>query len=80
MRVYERRGAAFSDCLIVDRATLVNRIKAGRKYVVGKRVPLMAGTFQTSDPIRFLPNGRDGVLVTGDRQTERDSLAGVPVI
>ena len=80
VRVYERRGASFSDRLIVDRPTLIERIKMGRKYVAGKRVPLMASTFETTDPIRFLPNSNGGILVTGDGKTELDHLAGVPVV
>ena len=80
VRVYERRGPTFSDRLIVDRETLIKRLQAGRKYVVGRRVPLMAGTFETSHPVHYFPDGRDGVLVCSDRQAERDTLAGVPVV
>ncbi len=80
VRVYERRGPTFSDRLIVDRPTFIERIKAGRKYVVGKRVPLMASTFETSHPVRYLQDGKHGVLATGDLKSDQDRLEGVPVL
>ena len=80
LRVYERRGPTFSDRLIVDRQTFIERIKAGRKYLAGKRVPLMASTFETTEPIHFIQGGDGGVLVTGERTASQDKLDGVPVI
>jgi hypothetical protein len=80
VRVYERRGATFSDRMIVDRPTLIERMKAGRKYMAGKRVPLMAATFETSTPVHFHPNSNGGSLVTGDRNPGRDDLAGVHIV
>jgi hypothetical protein len=80
VRVYERRGPTFSDRLIINRQTFIERIKAGRKYLAGRRVPLMASTFETSDAIHYIQDGDAGVLVTGERQAKRDNLEGVPVI
>ncbi len=80
VRVYERRGPAFSDRIIIDRRTFIERIQAGRRYMVGERIPLMASSFKTSVPVQYRANGSDGVLVAGDGQAERDSLKGVPVV
>ncbi len=80
VRVYEGRGPTFSDRLVVDRRTFIERIQAGRKYMVGKRVPLMASSFDVSVPVRYIANGEDGVLVAGDGQASRDTLKGVPVV
>jgi hypothetical protein len=81
VRVYERRGSTFSDRQIIKRQDFIERLQAGRKYMVGKRVLLMASTFDTSEPVHYLPRDGDGALVTGDRQhADQDILEGVPVI
>jgi hypothetical protein len=80
VRVYERRGPTFSDRIVLDRTTFVERLKAGRKYVAGKRIPLKASTFETSVPIRLLQDGGESILVTGDQKSTRDNLEGVGII
>jgi hypothetical protein len=45
-RVYERRGPSFSDRILLDRDELIKRLESGEKYVVGKRIPRMPGTFE----------------------------------
>jgi hypothetical protein len=80
VRAYLRRGATFSDRLILDRQTLVQNLKSGKRYLAGKRVPLMASTFETSGPLRIVGKNGEEVLVTGDIQAEKDCLEGVPLI
>ena len=78
VRAYERRGAAFSDRVLLDRKTLAERIKNRKQFVTGSRRELMAGTFEIGAPIRLIErNGRD-MLTTKDDAT-RDELEGVPV-
>ena len=36
VRAYLRRGAAFSDHIKLDRSTLVEQIKSGKRYLTGK--------------------------------------------
>jgi hypothetical protein len=80
VRVYERRGATFSDRVLLDRKTIIERLKSGKKYVAGQRVPYLASTFEVSSPLRlFQSNGKD-ILIAGDIQTYQDNLDGVPVI
>jgi hypothetical protein len=80
VRVYERRGPAFSDRIVVRRKALIERIQAGRRYMVGERIPLMASSFDVSIPVRYIDNADGGALVTGDGQADRDTLQGVPVV
>ena len=46
VRAFERRGAAFSDRVMMDRRELLERLKDGRKFIVGKRKELLAGSFE----------------------------------
>jgi hypothetical protein len=80
VRAYLRRGMVFTDRLLVDRQSLVEHLKSGKKLMAGKRLPLMGGTFEVTHPLRLIEqDGRD-VLVVGDEQAEHDYLEGVPVI
>lgn len=80
VRAYLRRGPTFSDHLLLDRQTLVEHLKSGKRYLAGKRVPLMASTFETTQPLRVVGKNGDEIIVTGDIQAEKDSLEGVPLI
>jgi hypothetical protein len=57
VRVFERRGPTFSDYLILKRDALVSRLKAGKKFMVGRRVPTMASTFEVSSPVKLVTAG-----------------------
>jgi hypothetical protein len=80
VRAYLRRGKIFTDRTMLDRQTLVEQLKSGKRYLVGERVPLMGGTFDVSSPLRVLQiNGRE-VIVSSDTSAEKDHLEGVPII
>jgi hypothetical protein len=80
VRAFLRRGPTFSDRILVDRQTLVAQLKAGKRYYAGQRQHQMASTFEISQPLRVIEkNGKD-ILITGDVNSERDCLDGVPVI
>lgn len=79
VRAYERRGATFSDRVLLDRKTLLARLKARKKYLTGRRRELWAGTFETGREVQaFSRNGKE-ILATR-AGAERDELEGVPVI
>jgi hypothetical protein len=80
VRAYLRRGPTFSDRILLDRERLIGDLKAGKRYLAGKRIPLMASTFEVSDPLRIVEVDGQEVLVTGDYQVRRDHLEGVPVL
>lgn len=80
VRIYLRHGAAFSDYVLMDRSTLVEHLKSGKRYVAGKRIPRMAGTFEVSAPLQLLQsNGRE-ILATSATKADAEYLAGVPII
>jgi len=80
VRAYERRGATFTDYVLIDRQTLIQRMKNGKKYVVGRRIPLMASTFEVTQPLRLVRSGGKDVLIVGEAQADQDRLNGVPLI
>jgi hypothetical protein len=51
VRAYERRGATYSDRLVLDRKTLMERLQKGMQFVSGSRQDLMASTFTLAKPI-----------------------------
>jgi hypothetical protein len=74
VRLYERRGAAFSDRVVLDRQTLVERLKKGQKFIVGQRKLLLASTFETAKSVQML-----GEVISTAQKTGRDLLEEVPL-
>jgi len=79
VRAFERRGATFSDRVLVDRKELIERLKKGQKYLVGKRRELLASTFEVQEkPLQVL--NRDGKEIISTRSdAEHDELEQAPV-
>lgn len=79
VRVFERRGAAFSDRIILNRQELLDRLKKGRKYFVGKRKEFLAGTFEVQDkPVQIV--NRDGKeFISTHPDADRDELEQAPL-
>ncbi|HLO15795.1 MAG TPA: hypothetical protein VK206_13265 [Anaerolineales bacterium] len=79
VRAFERRGAAFSDRLLIPREELLERLKKGRRFVVGKRKEFWAGTFEAEgNPIQVL--NRDGKEIISTRaDADHDELEQAPV-
>jgi len=78
VRVYERRGAAFSDRILLNRKKLVDRLKQGQRFVTGERKEFLAGTFETGKAVNLIDRDTEQFISTND-QAERDELEGVPV-
>ena len=80
VRAYLRHGFIFSDRMMLDRETLMDYIKSGKRIVIGKRVPLMGANFEVSEAINIVKNNGHESLVVGEAQPGQDHLAGVPMI
>jgi len=80
VRAFLRRGQAWSDQIILKRIALIELIKSGKRIVVGERTKFLGATFETADPVTVVKVNGHEVLVTGDTQAKKDSLAGVPLI
>ncbi len=70
-RGFERRGDIWSDTLLFDRATLVQRVRDGRRVVVGHERDL-PGDFEIGGPLRLEDSGW---LVADGGSGNRDDLA-----
>jgi hypothetical protein len=74
VRAFERRGAVWTDWLILDRTALLQRLEAGKRVVTG--IPRdLPGDFRVLNQVR-----RDGQawLVAGGNAAGRDDL-GLPL-
>lgn len=80
VRAYEKRGPTFSDRVLLDRKTLIERLKAGKKFYAGQRVAYLSSTFELGQPIRLVSQNGDETLSTQDAPASRDQLDGVPVV
>lgn len=77
VRAFERRGAAFSDRVMMDRRELLEKLNDGKKFIVGKRRELLAGTFEEGKPVQVV--SRDGKdFISTSAQTDRDELEQTP--
>lgn len=77
-RIYERRGASFSDHILVDRRDLLERIKSGKNFVTGSRREYLASEFEVGKPVLVV--SRDGKEFLSTREgADRDELEQVPV-
>ena len=77
VRGYERRGATFSDRVLLDRKTLLERLRGGKRFVTGQRKEYLASTFEVGKPVKLL--GQDGTqVVTTRTESDHDELEGVP--
>ena len=78
VRAYERRDATFSDYILIDRQDLIERIKKGKKFLVGARKELMASTFELGKPVQVLTrNGKE--IISTSSEADHDELESTPV-
>ena len=79
VRAYERRGASFSDRVLIERKDLLERIKSGKKFLTGSRKEYLASTFEVGKPVLVV--NRDGRDFLSTREgADRDELENVPVL
>src|SRR5450759_419382 len=79
VRAYERWGSAYSDNLLIDRETLMARLKKRKRFVTGKRVHQLGGTFQVGNKVRLFSSAGQEFVVSGAQTGSRDFLEGVPI-
>lgn len=79
VRAYERRGATFSDVVLLDRHRLIDRLRGGRRFVTGRRSRNMASTFSIGNRVQLITRGDQSVIST-NRAASSDSLDDVPVV
>lgn len=78
VRAFERRGAAFSDWVLLPRHELLNRLKKGLNFAVGKRKELLAGTFEFQDKLVQLVDKNGQEIISTRTDAEQDELENAP--
>jgi len=76
-RAYERRGATFSDYVLLDRKMIVSQIKNKKEFVTGQRKELLASTFEVDKSVKLVKHDEHEYISTTD-VTSHDELEGVP--
>jgi hypothetical protein len=77
VRAYERRGPTFSDSVLLDRKTLLERLSHGKQFVTGQRREYLASTFDVGKPVNLV-GADDKQFLTTAAQQDHDELEGVP--
>lgn len=75
VRLYESRGAIWSDHILLERTELVERLNKGKKFVTGQRTAGLGSSFDTGPAVRHENN----IISTGSQGGTRDLLTGVPI-
>ena len=79
VRAFERRGATYSDRVMVARKELLERLKNGQKFVIGKRREFLASTFDIQDkPLQVLERNGSEIIATRT-DADHDELEQAPV-
>lgn len=73
-RIYERRGAAFSDHFLVTRAKLLERLHCGERFVTGSRQAFLGNSFETGKTVHLA-----GEFIATQPEANRDLLETVPL-
>jgi hypothetical protein len=64
VRAYERRGKSYSDRVVIDRKTLMERLQKGEHYVIGARQELLASTFKLGKSVLLIKQEGRELLAT----------------
>ena len=78
-RIYERRGAVVSDHFLVDRDTLISKLKQGQKFYSGKRIYKMGSDFETGHQLHVVSSNGQEAITVGEKDVQKDNLEGLPI-
>ncbi len=79
IRVFERRGPTFSDQILLSRDQLVQKLRTGKKFYVGKRIPLQASTFELGTLVKLSGQAGHEVIVSQPGNGTHDDLTDAPL-
>jgi hypothetical protein len=78
VRGYERRGFTFSDRVLSDRKTLIEKLQKGNQVSIGSREEFQASTFKLAGNVKLVKNQNREWIVTGSDATQ-DLLENAPI-
>ncbi len=77
VRAYERRGPTWSDHVLLDRAALVARLKAGKRFYTGARQVFEASEFTLGKRLVLVG---EAICTEGAAADKGDQLEGLPAL
>ena len=78
VRGYELRGVTYSDRVLLDRGTLLERLKEGKKFSTGQRKEFWGSTFDLGKVVEVVSKDGKDVITTGGEASKRDELEDTP--
>ena len=78
VRGYELRGVAYSDRILLDRNTLLERLKEGKKFTTGQRKEFWGGTFEPGKQVKVVSKDGKDFLTTRNDASKRDEIEETP--
>jgi len=78
VRAYQKRGSAYSDCLLVKRQELVKMLAKGMKVVTGQRIHLMGNSFSGLIPVSLFTMDNKSLIMTVGSTAGLKELAETP--
>jgi hypothetical protein len=64
---------------LLTREQFLQRLKSGKKYRIGSRIPQMASTFQVGEPIHLFQSAGSEIITCGSTPPDHDDLGETPV-
>jgi len=80
VRAYQRRGATYSDCVLLSRNELIEQLLKGKAVATGQRMHLLASTFNKVTPVRIAPSTNRYVITSGNPGAAQDELPDTPIL
>lgn len=78
VRGYELRGVTYSDRILLDRETLLARLKKGKKFSTGQRKELLGSTFDLGKTVKVVSKDGKDFITTRDDVSKRDDFEETP--
>jgi hypothetical protein len=78
VRGYELRGVTYSDRILLDRSTLLERLQEGKKFSTGQRKEFLGSTFDLGKTVKVISKDGKDFITTRDDVSKRDDFEGTP--
>ena len=78
VRGYELRGVTYSDRILLDRDTLLERLNAGKKFTIGQRKEFWGSTFDFGKTVKVISQDGKDYITTSEKVSKRDELEDTP--
>ena len=78
VRGYELRGVTYSDRILLDRSTLLERLRAGKNFSTGQRKEFWGSTFELGKKVKLVSKDGQDLITTRDDISKHDDFEDTP--